>query len=216
MDRSSQEPVTQMTRMPHKASHDRAELDALLDSVSLVHVGLVADEHPVVIPTLAARDQDRLLVHGSTGSRWMRHLASGKRACVCVTSVEAIVVARSLFESSYHYRSAVIFGAFSPLEGESKVQALDRLTEQVIPGRAAEVRKHARQELAATTVLSMPLKQWSLRVSDRWPDDPDEDREGDAWAGVVPVQTVLRKPVPAPDLREGIPVPASVARLVSP
>jgi nitroimidazol reductase NimA-like FMN-containing flavoprotein (pyridoxamine 5'-phosphate oxidase superfamily) len=204
-----------MTRLPRKSSHDRAELYALLDSVSVVQVGLVVEDHPVVFPTAGVRDQGSLLVHGSTGSRWMRHLASGARACVSVTRVDAVVVARSLFESSYRYRSAAAFGTFSVLEGESKVRGLHRLADHLIPGRAEEVRDHSPQELAATIVLSLPLTHWSLRISSDGPYDSAEDCKSDVWAGVVPMTTVLGEPVPDPDLRTDIPVPNSVTRLAN-
>ncbi len=143
----------------------------------------------------------------------MRALAAGAEACVTVTSLDALVVARSAFESSFHYRSAVVFGRFAPLAGPEKTAALDVLVEKLIPGRLAEVRASTERELAATLVLALPLEEWSLRVSDGWPEDEPEDVAGDAWAGVVPVRTGYGSPQPAPDLREGIEVPASVRRL---
>jgi nitroimidazol reductase NimA-like FMN-containing flavoprotein (pyridoxamine 5'-phosphate oxidase superfamily) len=204
---------TTPTRMPEKASDDRAELDRLLDQVVLAHVGLVVDGEPVVLPTAVARDGDRLLVHGSTGSGWLRRLADGAPACVTVTSVDAVVVARSAFESSYRYRSAAVFGRFARVEGEQKARALDVLVDRLVPGRPAEVRASTSRELAATLVLALPLSVWSLRVSDGWPEDEEEDVAGSAWAGVVPLRTSYGAPVPAPDLRDGIEVPASVRAL---
>ena len=206
-------PNTSMTRMPEKAVHDPSVLHALLDEVYVAHVGLVRDGGPLVVPTGMARDRDRLLVHGSTGSGWMRALADGAEACATVTSLDAVVVARSAFESSFHYRSAVLFGRFIALSGADKSAALDVLVEKLIPGRAAEVRASTEKELAATLVLAMPIERWSLRVSDTWPEDEPDDVAGDAWAGVVPVRTTYGAPQPAPDLRDGIEVPASVRRL---
>jgi nitroimidazol reductase NimA-like FMN-containing flavoprotein (pyridoxamine 5'-phosphate oxidase superfamily) len=202
-----------MTRMPEKGVGDRAQLDALIDQEYVAHVGVVRDGGPVVIPTGVARDGDRLLVHGSTGSGWLRDLADGADACVTVTSLSGIVVARSAFESSFQYRSAVVFGRFAVLEGDEKRAGLDVLVDKFIPGRLAEVRASTGKELAATIVLAMPIEQWSLRVSEQWPDDPAEDVAGEAWAGVVPLRTVPGHPCPAPDLRPGIPVPASVSAL---
>jgi nitroimidazol reductase NimA-like FMN-containing flavoprotein (pyridoxamine 5'-phosphate oxidase superfamily) len=199
-----------MTRLPEKGVRDRSQLDALLDSELVGHVGLVRDGHPVVVPTGVARDGDRVLVHGSTGSGWMRALAAGADACLTVTSLRGIVVARSAFESSMHYRSAVLFGRFAPLEGDEKVRALDVLVDKLIPGRRPEVRPSTPRELAATLVLAMPVDQWSLRVSESWPEDEPGDLEGDAWAGVVPLALTPGAPRPAPDLRPGIEVPPSV------
>jgi uncharacterized protein len=115
---------TQLTRLSEKAVTERAAVDALLDSARVGHVGLVADGHPLVIPTAIARLADRVLVHGSTGSRWMRLLAGAAPACLTVTVVDGLVVARSAFESSMHYRSAVLFGSFSALEGDDKVLSI--------------------------------------------------------------------------------------------
>lgn len=199
--------------MPEKAVLDVAQLHALLDAAYVAHVGMVRDGYPFVVPTGVARDGDRLLVHGSTGSGWMRMLADGAEACVTVTSLSGVVVARSAFESSFQYRSAVLFGRFSPLTGAEKRAALDVVTEAFIPGRSAEVRAATERELSATLVLAMPIEEWSLRVSEQWPDDEPSDIEGDAWAGVVPFRPVFGEPVAAPDLREGIPVPPSVHAL---
>jgi len=204
-----------MTRYPDKASQDVAELHALLDQIHLAHVGLVADEFPLVIPTGIARDGDRVLVHGSTGSRWMRALADGADACVSVTSLDAVVVARSAFESSFQYRSAVLFGRFTPLADQDKVAALEVIVEALVPGRSAEVRPSTARELGATLVLAMPLEQWSLRLSRDWPDDEDADVAGPSWAGVVPVRTIHGRPRAAPDLRDGIDVPPSVQALIA-
>ncbi len=206
-------PRTQITRLDEYASHDRAVLDRLLDTVRVAHVGLIDEGWPVVIPTGVARDGDTALLHGSTGSRWMRALAAGAPACVTVTALDGLVLARSAFESSMHYRSAVLFGACTPLGGDDKAQALDVLTDTLIPGRVAEVRRPSAKELAATLVLALPIERWSLKVSDGWPEDPESDVTGPAWAGVVPMTTTYGEPQAAPDLRPGISVPTSATSL---
>jgi uncharacterized protein len=204
-----------MTRLPEKQSTDRTQLFALLDSVQIAHVGLVADEHPLVVPTGFVRDGDQVLIHGSTGSRWMRTLAAGADACLAVTALDAVVVARSAFESSFQYRSAVLFGAFIPVTGSGKQRALDVIVDGLLPGRRHEVRDSTARELAATSVLALPITRWSLRVSDKWPEDEDADIAGDAWAGVVPMRTAYDDPVPAPDLRADVDVPPSVRALTA-
>lgn len=206
---------TALTRLPEYATDDRAALDRLLDEQIVGHVGLVRpDGRPVVLPTAIARDGDRLLIHGSTGSPWMRAVADSTPVCVQVTATDAIVVARSAFESTLRYRSAVLFGVCGPIEGPAKQTALDMLTDRLLPGRVSEVRRPTVKELAATLVLALPISEWSLKVSDGWPEDPDSDLSGDAWAGVVPIVTGYGEPVPAPDLRAGIALPGSVQRLV--
>ena len=205
---------TTVTRLREKQSAERPALDALLDAVHVGHVGFVDDGGlPRVIPTATVRDGDRVLVHGSTGSPWMRRLAEGAPVSLAVTAVDGLVVARSAFESSIRYRSAVLFGTCLPVAGADKRAALDLITDAMIPGRVAELRRPNERELAATLVLALPIAEWSLKVSAGWPEDPDEDVAGDAWAGVVPTVTQYRTPLPAPDLRTGLAVPASVLAL---
>ncbi|MGH8862647.1 MAG: pyridoxamine 5'-phosphate oxidase family protein, partial [Jatrophihabitantaceae bacterium] len=178
---------TEITRLREKGRTDRAALDALLDSCIVGHFALVGDDgHPVVIPTAIVRDGDRVLVHGSTGSHWLRRLADGAPTSLGVTAMDGVVIARSAFESSLHYRSAVLFGSCTPIADTER--ALDLITERLVPGRTAEIRRPYRAELAATLVLELPIVEWSLKVSDGWPDDPDDDVAGDAWAGVVPLR----------------------------
>ena len=188
-------------------------LHALLDTTRVGHFALVADDgSPAVIPTMVVRDGDRILAHGSTGSRWMRRLATGVPTALAVTAYDGLVVARSAFESSIRYRSAVVFGRCAHVT-EDKERFLDLVTEALIPGRSAEVRRPTRAELAATLVLALPIEDWSLKISAGWPEDEEDDVAGPAWAGVVPGRHVYDAPLAAPDLRPGIEVPASVRAL---
>lgn len=207
---------TTITRLREKASADRTELDALLDAARVGHFAVVApDGHPVVIPTAIVRDGDRVLAHGSTGSQWMRALADGAPTCLAVTALDGLVVARSAFESSLHYRSAVLFGTCTRVADAGKQAALDLITEALLPGRVDEIRRPNDRELSATLVLALPIAEWSLKVSDKGPEDPAEDVAGDAWAGVVPLVSSFAAPRPAADLRAGIPVPRSVRELTT-
>jgi uncharacterized protein len=200
-------------RIPEHNSTDRAALDRLLDDALVGHFALVADDGtPAILPTAVIRDGDRVLCHGSTGSRWMRRLASGVPTALAVTSYDGLLVARSAFESSIHYRSAVLFGSCTPVT-DDKERVLERVTERLLPGRVAEVRPSTKAELAATLVLALPIDDWSLRISDGWPEDEPDDVAGPAWAGVVPLHHVYEAPLPAPDLTAGIEVPPSVAAL---
>ncbi|MBE7188371.1 pyridoxamine 5'-phosphate oxidase family protein [Jatrophihabitans endophyticus] len=202
---------TRITRLREKERTDRAELDALLDSARVGHFAIAdAERGPVVLPSAIARDGDRVLTHGSTGSRWLRALAGGAPTSLAVTTVHGLVVARSAFESSMHYRSAVLFGTCTRLTGDEAAVALDVITDALIPGRVGELRRPTRRELEATLVLALPIDEWSLKVSDGWPDDVEDDLPGPAWAGVVPLHETVGEPRPAPDLRAGIDVPASV------
>jgi hypothetical protein len=202
---------TEPTRMPELMSHDRSALDALLETTVLAHIAFIdEDGMPGVIPTAAVRWGDFLVAHGSTGSRWMRRVASGTPVAVSIATIDGIVVARSAFESSLVYSSAVLFGSFRALEGDDKIAALDAVTDRLLPGRRDEVRASTKRELAATMILAMPITEWSLRISDDWSEDPDDDIAGDAWAGQLRFGPAPITAAAAPNLRPGIPVPASV------
>jgi nitroimidazol reductase NimA-like FMN-containing flavoprotein (pyridoxamine 5'-phosphate oxidase superfamily) len=198
-------------RLPDKQVHEREVLDRLLDAALVGHVAVVDDEgQPFVLPVAVARDGDRLLVHGSTASRLFRLLAAGAPTCLTVTAVDGLVLARSQFESSMHYRSAVVLGRCTVLDGREKAAALRALTEHLMPGRGADAREASAKELGATTVLALPLDEWSVKVSDGPPDDAEDDLDRPVWAGVVPLQRGWGEPVAAPDLRFDLPVPAYV------
>ena len=206
------QPSTRVTRISEKQDTSRPRLDELLDSTPLATVALVRDGHPVIFPTGFARIGDDLVIHGSTGSPWMRALAAGAPAAVSVTTLDGVVVARSSFESSFQYRSATVFGVFEQVPEADKLGYLDTVTEKFIPGRVSELRQSTRKELAATLALRMPIgaDSWSLKISDGWPEDPEEDVAGDAWAGVVPMKVNYGEPQSAPDLTPGIALPGSV------
>jgi nitroimidazol reductase NimA-like FMN-containing flavoprotein (pyridoxamine 5'-phosphate oxidase superfamily) len=208
---------TTPARMVERVSdQDRAGLDQLLDSTVIGHVGFVTpDGQPFVLPIAIARDGADVLLHGSTGSRWLRLLAQGVPVSLAVTELDALVVARSAFESSMRYRSAVLFGSCEQLTGQLKEDALDVLTDALIPGRVAEVRRPNAKELAATLVLRLRIEEYTIKISNGWPDDPPADVADAAWAGVLPRDVGYRQAWPAPDLRDGIELPASVRRLLA-
>jgi hypothetical protein len=200
-------------RLPEKQVTERASLDAILDAARVAHVGVTdSDGQTYVLPVAFARDGDNLLIHGSTGSRLFRALTAGAPTCVTVTLLDGMVLARSAFESSMHYRSAMMFGSCEVVGANDVGRCLEVLTEHLMPGRWAELRSPTAKELAATTLLRMPLLEWSVKVSDGWPDDPDEDLGEPVWAGVLPIESAFGKPVPTPDLQEHYEPPAYVAR----
>ncbi|CAN5209015.1 MAG: pyridoxamine 5'-phosphate oxidase family protein [Nocardioides sp.] len=208
------QPLTS-ARLSNKMSTDRADLDTLLGETFLAHIAFADDEGlPRSMPTAVARWGERLLTHGSTGSRWLRMIGDGREVCVSLAQVDGLVVARTTFESSVHYRSATILGSFTPVGAGDKAAALEVLTDRLIPGRNAEVRASSAKELAATTIYSMDLDHWSVRISDGWPEDTDADVAGQAWAGVIRFGTPAYRIEAAPDLREGIEMPASVKAFV--
>ena len=206
---------TTPTRLTDKfVDADVERLAQLVRDAVVGHFAFVVDGQPRVMPIAIVADGSSILLHGSTGSYWLRALAAGIPVALSITAVDGLVVARSAFESSMHYRSAVLFGSCTVVEKSEKAAVLDRVTEGLIPGRAAEVRPHAPKELAATLMLRMSIDDWTLKVSDGWPDDEASDVAGDAWAGVLPLQSRYTAALAAPDLRDGIPVPPSVRALL--
>jgi nitroimidazol reductase NimA-like FMN-containing flavoprotein (pyridoxamine 5'-phosphate oxidase superfamily) len=205
---------TRVKRVHENAAYDRETIDAILDAALVCHLGFERDGQPYVIPTLHARIGDLLYVHGSSASRTVRALGEGIPACVTVTLLDGIVLARSVFEHSINYRSVVVLGtATTVTDPDEKYAVLEAFTEKLLPGRFADARAPTRKELKATGVLSLPLTEASAKVRTGAPSDgntPDADL--DVWAGHIPLAVKARAPVPADDLRPGIPVPAYARR----
>ena len=196
-------------RLHERARYEREAIEAVLDAGLVAHLGFVSDGQPYVIPTLQARVDDRVYVHGSAASRTLRALSGGIPACLTVTLLDGIVLARSVFEHSINYRSVVVLGAAVPVEEpEEKLVALEAFTEKLLPGRWGEARQPTRKELEATSVLRMPLDEASAKIREGGPDDGDTpDAELDVWAGYLPLVVEALEPVPDASLRPGIPVP---------
>jgi nitroimidazol reductase NimA-like FMN-containing flavoprotein (pyridoxamine 5'-phosphate oxidase superfamily) len=207
---------TRIRRIPENAQTDREQLHAVLDAGLVAHIGMVgADGQPFVLPVAYARDGERILIHGSTGSRLFRSLAEGAPACLTVTLFDGIVVARSTFESSMNYRSAMVLGAFSKLSDADAEAGLALITEHLIPGRNAEVRANAKKELAATMVLAVPLTEASVKIRTGGPNDDPDDLGTPVWAGMVPLRPVTSGAVAADEAASALPVPQSVLNLIA-
>ncbi|MER5772384.1 pyridoxamine 5'-phosphate oxidase family protein [Streptomyces sp. NPDC001985] len=205
------------TRSRERASYDRALVHSLLDEAYVCHLGFIRDGAPVVLPTLCARVEDRVYVHGSTGSRPLR-MASGAEAgmpvCLTVTHVDGLVLARSAFHHSLNYRSLMIHGAARQVtDRDEKLTALDAMVEAVVPGRARDSRPADARELAATAVLRIDLAEVSAKIRSGPPNDDPEDTGLPYWTGVVPVVTSYGTPEPAPDLDPSIGIPEYLRRL---
>ncbi|PTL74329.1 pyridoxamine 5'-phosphate oxidase family protein [Rathayibacter caricis DSM 15933] len=197
---------TRVTRIRERQVTDRAVLDALLEEALVAHVAVVRDGAAIVLPILFARDGDSLLLHGSSGGGLLRSAAQGSLLTVSVSLLDGLVVARSTFDSSMNYRSAMILGAAETLEGEEKRRALDVLVDRLLPGRAQEVRPTTSREIAATLVLRMPLTEASVKIRAAGPSDDAEQTDG-VWAGVVPLVTRTLPPVLATGV-QGSPPPS--------
>jgi uncharacterized protein len=208
-------PSTRITRQPARGRYDRETVDAILDEALVCHLGIVVDGHPVVIPTLQARVDDILYLHGSAASRTLRALSEGVPASVAVTLVDGLVLARSVFHHSVNYRSAVVFGTARAIDApEEKLRALERFVEKLVPGRWADARRPTEQELKATTVLALPLDAASAKIREGAPSDDEGDLGLPVWAGVLPLRTTAGPLEAAPDLPAGIELPSYLRALV--
>ncbi|TXG92790.1 pyridoxamine 5'-phosphate oxidase family protein [Rhodococcus rhodnii] len=199
-------------RHAERAATDRASLHRILDAQCVGTLATTWDGEPWLVPMLYARVGERIVVHGSTGAGALGAIARGAPAAFSVMALDAIVVAPTLFASSANYRSAVVHGTAEVLRGEQAREAIDAISDAILPGRSGEVRTHTRKELAGTTVLALSIDRFTVKVRQGPPSEPDPEDRG-AWAGTVPLRTAAANPVPAPWVNDGTPVPASVRAL---
>lgn len=203
--------ITTIKRSPHKASYDQEAKARILQRAITAHVGIEIDGQPFVIPLLVAPYKEGLVLHGSTASRLFKHLATGAKACVSITLIDGLVVARSTFNSSMHYQSLMAFGSGYLLEGVEKESALMALSEHLMPGRLADLRESSEKEMKATSLIFFPLDEISIKISNYHPKDEPEDLDLEVWAGVLPMKTVYGDPIDAPDLKFDINAPEYLA-----
>ncbi len=201
--------------MPARAVHQRAEINAILDEALVCNVGTIdGDGYPVVIPTLHARVDDWLFIHGSTASRTMRE-AGRAEICLTVTLLDGVVLARSAFHHSVNYRSVVVFGQAEQIEDrDDKRRALEAFTDKLVPGRWDEVRPPNERELRGTAVLRMPLAEASAKVRRGGPVDEEADYELPVWAGTIGLRVALEPPEPDGRLLPGVECPDHVEEFV--
>lgn len=198
-------------RVRKRADYDRAAIYNILDASWLAHVSFASDGQPFVIPMLYVRDGDDLLLHGSIASRLLKTLGEGIEACVCVTIVDALVLARSHFHHSANYRSVVAFGNATPVtDVAEKYAALSGFVDAMLPGRAAEARPANRKELAATSLLRFRIVDASAKVRTGDPIDEPSDLSSSHWAGLLPLRQGYEEPVAAADLNPEINIPESL------
>jgi nitroimidazol reductase NimA-like FMN-containing flavoprotein (pyridoxamine 5'-phosphate oxidase superfamily) len=192
---------SRVRRAEDRGHYDHATIHAIVDAAYLCHVSFVDERGPLCLPTAVWRVDDHVLIHGSNGSKMMKSLAQGTSACVAITHLDGLVMARSAFSHSMNFRSVVIHGAFEPVPDDDKTEVMHRLMDHLAPGRRHEARAPDRNELAATTVLRMPLFEAAAKIRAWGPKDKDEDLNWPVWAGVLPLtQTRL-----APQAEANIP-----------
>jgi uncharacterized protein len=209
MSESTSTQRTRVRRLPDRGKYDAATVHAILDEGLVCHVGFVVDGQPFVIPTLYARVDDELYMHGSAASRMLRTLSDGVQVCVTVTLVDGLVLARSAFNHSMNYRSVVILGRAVLIEDrEEKLAALEAFSEHIVRGRWKDVRQPTESELKQTKVLAVPLEEVSAKVRSGEPHDDDPDYALPIWAGVLPLPIIPGVPIPDSRCLAGLEVPS--------
>lgn len=188
---------TRVRRVAGNAHYDAATLHAIIDEAYLCHIGFVDTLGAHCIPTACWRHGDYLYIHGSNGSRMLKRLLDSE-ACVTITHLDGLVMARSAFSHSMNYRSAMIYGRFDTVTGDAARAAMEAFMDKLLPGRQAEVRAGSDKEYAATTVLRIALGEAACKVRSGGPKDDDDDLQWPAWAGVLPLAQVRLAPVPDP------------------
>jgi uncharacterized protein len=189
-------PRTRVIRESQRAVYDRAVANQILDEGFLCHVGFVVDGQPYVIPTSYGRDGDALYIHGSVASRMLRNLDRGIPVCITVTLLDGLVLARSVFNHSMNYRSVVILGTAKVIEDpEEKLAALHALSEHILPHRWDDARQPNEKELKQTSVLRVPIDEFSAKVRVGPPVDDEEDYSFPTWAGVIPLEMQALAPI---------------------
>jgi nitroimidazol reductase NimA-like FMN-containing flavoprotein (pyridoxamine 5'-phosphate oxidase superfamily) len=193
---SNPTPRTRVVREPQRAVYDRDAVNQILDEAFLCHVGFVADGQPYVIPTSYGRDGDVLYIHGSAASRMLRNLDQGVPVCITVTLLDGLVLARSVFNNSMNYRSVVILGMATIVDDPAeKLAALRALAEHILPHRWDDSRQPNEKELKATSVLRLPINEFSAKVRVGPPVDDEEDYAFPTWAGVIPLEMNSGTPI---------------------
>jgi len=203
----------QVKRHPERGAYDKESIYQIIDEALICHVAFVLDDEPFVIPTLHARYEDSILLHGASSSRLMRHLESGQPVSLAFTLVDGLVLARSVFSHSINYRSVVVFGRGQKVAGAAeKMVALERFTERIMPDRWADARPPTALELKATSVAMVPIDQASAKMRQGPPKDEEADYGLPVWAGVVPIRQRAGDPLADPQQPGDMAVPDYIQR----
>ena len=206
--------TNKVRQLQKKAHYDKATVHAILDAGLVAHIALVQDGAPVVVPMIYGRVDDTLYLHGARKARVIRLLEKTERACVNVTLVDGIVLARSAFNSSMHYRSATVFGVPQLVEDpDAKLDALRVISEHSMPGRWDELRAPHEREVKMTGVIRLDIDAGSAKLSSDMPDDEEEDYDIPVWAGVLPLTSSFTELLGDDRVIEGVEPSATVRKL---
>ena len=201
---------TRVRRIRERGRYDLESIREVLDANQIGHLAYVADGEPRVIPTLYMRQGDYVYLHGNRQAAFLRHLAAGGLGALSVMRADGIVVARSGFHCSMNYRSVIVFGEGEAVPADEHEAVLDAFVDALIPGHAGVVRRATPQELAATAAVRLPISEGSTKIRTGAANDAEGDLDADVWAGVIPLITKAGTPIPNPDLKDGVAMPAYI------
>jgi nitroimidazol reductase NimA-like FMN-containing flavoprotein (pyridoxamine 5'-phosphate oxidase superfamily) len=198
-------------RLPERGHYDSETIYPILDEGLICHVAFVQDGQPFVIPSLFARLDDTLVLHGAKASRMIKYIQEGGQVSVAVSLIDGLVIARSVFHHSVNFRSVVLFGTGRLVDDQDeKMRALEVITEHILPGRWADARKPTRKEMNATSVVSIPIESASAKIRTGPPGDDEADYQLPIWAGVLPLRQQALTPINDPLLTVDVPAPGYV------
>lgn len=206
---------SKVIRSGNRGKYDKKSVYKALDAAFMCHISYLYDDTSIIIPTAYARSGDKILVHGAKKNRMLNSILGQKQACIAVTHLDGLVLARSAFHHSMNYRSVVLFGLPVEVEEEAaKEQALYLISENILKGRWNEVRKPTSDELKATLVVSIEIREAALKERQGAPIDNEEDYALPIWAGELPIETSYQKAIPDPALSHQLEMPVSVLSAV--
>lgn len=206
---------SKVKRKPERGFYDDKTINKIIDEALYCHVSFIQDDQPFIIPTIHARIDDQLILHGAKASRLLKQISAGNEIAIAVTILDGLVLARSVFHHSMNYRSVIIFGKGVEItDDKQKMKALKAITDHILPGRWNDARKPNEKELKATSVISVKINEASAKIRTGPPKDEEEDYSLPVWAGVIPLTQKPSKPVDDPILKKGITIPEYISRMI--
>jgi len=203
-----------VNRIRERGFYDEETIHNIIDSTLICHVSFIQDGRPFIIPTIHARSDRTIYLHGAKASRLLGETGKGNELCLCFTHVDGIVLARSLYNSSMNYRSVVAFGRGRVATNEEKIDAMEIMTEGLVPGRWDGARQPNEKELKSTSMVAIDIEHASAKVRKGDANDFEEDVSGPWWAGVLPIERKILSPINNTDLKNGIETPNNIKSMV--
>jgi len=214
-NKKNAEGKSKVNRKPERGFYDDKTIHKIIDEAQYCHVSFIQEDQPFIIPTIHARLDDSLVLHGAKASRLIKQVSTGNEIAIAITILDGLVLARSVFHHSMNYRSVVIFGKGVEItDDKKKMKALKAITDHILQGRWDDARKPNEKELKATSVISVKIDEASAKIRTGPPKDDEDDYSLPVWAGVLPIVKLFGKPEADPVLKKGISIPDYIGRII--